>query len=335
MNCRETMPLVLQEYVNDTVHALYQEETAEKIHERMDMPLASSGAIASASHMIAPHKLVAPHLHYAGAIDPQVGIVSTGPFATGLDDNMYTRAEYMANTMGMNTLALGSLAVNFATDRLSSDQRRRVADGDYTPVTDNLLRVVENSGLQTVHMFSYSQGVSTGLPLADKIHKSGIADVRTSAVVEAPNAQKRSTLRLAKDFIDTKPAAINTAINATGLPGYIALRNFGLGQLATFARSAAMKDNIAMGRGMRHNQLIDSMRPVLAQGTWVDHVRMQHSSILAEDSFSAVNQEFDDCHNFDSYTIPDFGHEGGDQIVISAAIMRRVITARQQFSDRL
>ena len=328
------MPEMLLPYYDPVVHEAYQVDTAESIHKRM-------GAVGlTKSEGVASHALIPPHLHDSEQVDPTVAIVMPYPFAIGLNDSMFTRSEYMANTMlsGMNTLAFTSRAIGSRAVGLTFNQRRAMASGNLTPLLDSQCKAIEQRGIEEVHFFTYSQGVTTGLPLAAKLQKNGLAEVKTILAIEAPNSQERTMIELAKNFSDTSLAQLNKAIGDTHIPAYIALSKAGGGlrnaiaqnaSLARYAAGAVLPPNIAMVRNMQRNTLAQQLNAVLqVPETDVHHMRMQNSTILGEEQFDAINQQIVATRNFEASTIPGYGHEAGDQIVLMAALAHRAIASR-------
>jgi hypothetical protein len=289
---------------------------------------------------VASHSLVRPHLQGSEYADPKKAIVMPFPFAIGLNPSMYMRAEYMANTIvgGMNVLALTSLAIGSRAVALTKQQRGRIAKGDFTPQTDSQIRAIEKNGIETVHMFNYSLGVPTGLALAERIQKSGVAELETVTAIESPNSQMRTALQLAKDFGSTPVSDLNEAIRDTEIPAYVYVSHAGVGgrgritqnvSLLKYMAGAALPANVALARGMCTDTVGDQISAVVDDDSLrkLHHIRAENSTIVEAGRFTEINRQFEGRDNFDSFSIPGYGHEAGDQIVLMAALARRAITA--------
>lgn len=133
-------------------------------------------------------------------------VISPIPFSTRVSDaSMQVRLAAQQAVLGDEFAVVGVQDYEPGSQEYSRQQNRTIYKGDFSPMADRILAVVDGvvSDEQLLHVYGYSRGADVGTQLVyNMVHdvNRGIAEVKTLGVVDAARTAERNVLQVFSDF---------------------------------------------------------------------------------------------------------------------------------------
>ena len=139
-----------------------------------------------------------------GVADEKDAIVVMHNFAAGWGVRGAIRHEALLAALPepRRLIAFPNAVAGSQVATYSYKERRAFAAGDFSPLSDRVLRVCEELGVRSIQTAGYSQGAATGGALLARAAHHGIG-VRNSGLFDPPNVVDRTPLELVHDFVAT------------------------------------------------------------------------------------------------------------------------------------
>jgi len=267
--------------------------------------------------------------------DERTAVIVPIPFATGWRPHMAARVDLLNAALGGSNrmIALPNSAHGAPATQYSRKERAAFAQGDYTFLSEKVLRMLEREGIENVSVAGYSQGSVVGASIAKAVAVSGVQKLEAAALSEMPTIVQRSAARLAIDFVRTGMSGYVTAMDGTEIPllcqsvtpagRVVAAREFG-----QYLRTVFLPENVAIGRGLRF-ATFGSVVLQAAQNNDAQFgfMRAERSTVTPNEPFQGLVRNLEDhlLGRVQSVEIPGYGHEFGDHSVALALVEARVL----------
>ncbi|MEK7602912.1 MAG: hypothetical protein AAB459_01530 [Patescibacteria group bacterium] len=270
--------------------------------------------------------------------DRNSSIILSHPHANGDSPHLGIRSMFLAELTGMRVFAFPNNTLGEMFYTLSDTDRATVADGDFSPISNKILRSVlgsteKPSGVNRLVLAGYSLGGTIIASAFAQPRAHDFADVTAISCQEPPNAVGRTPKKLQKDFTSGGMGEVYQAMIQSGIPALreaLAENKFkGWINLAKFALGTQLKPNRDIHKGMAKATLSEDLRHGLNQNpnTAVQLLVASDSRIfvyqVAKNIAEELHQEFPNS-TIDSIAL-EGTHAVGDSVLNPALAVKRVI----------
>ncbi len=204
--------------------------------------------------------------------DPSQAIVVFMPFANDWSCNAALRISLLQNSLPQprriivfpnNTFNDNSVYI------LTPTERAVIAGGDFSPLIERQLRVLETLGIKHIQVIGYSQGAAIGAAALCIAAAGAQFTIGPSGLFEPPNVVVRNPRQLVKDFLGARQFA--QAVNGSAIPAFSELQHTLGGvdnvrqgwMFCQLGRSAALPDNRALVKGFGHGTFLEDLSAAL------------------------------------------------------------------------
>ncbi len=270
-------------------------------------------------------------------------IIETAPYLTSIEDPHYKiRLFVQQKLLGENVSVIGVQPFDPKHADLSGPERKKVANGNFSPISDRILRVAEHLGIERAFAYGQSMGadVSTQLTYdATNDANRGTLAIDALGALEPARVESRGPIKVAKamaksgkllfknvwdsdlpalyeawdidpegDF-DKQKKAFDSAVNKGG----------------TKYMLASLGSNIALTRGFGTSESRRQLNAIVREGkTFVMLGRQSLSEVCTSEFVDHMQNRHQDRPNFDSYT-DEGDHSDDDNPVRSAGRLRHFV----------
>lgn len=276
--------------------------------------------------------------------DPRKAVVMPLPFANDWGPNMALRTRFVQQVLPHRRVIVfpNNSMYDPNVYALNTKERYTVASGNFEPLATRQLQTLEGLGVERIQYFGYSQGASVGAVAARLAAQRGVLGLGNSGFVEAPNVMQRGPKQLRKDFM-VPLGRFNQAINDSAIPALSEIlyaregwdRARQLRMFLGFARGARLPDNRALHRGFGHETFAGDIAGVLRKAAQIRLLvgQAENSRIMPVDAagtkkvYELQRSEANGRNRLDVVTIPEYGHEAGDNIALHALLARAALSS--------
>lgn len=177
--------------------------------------------------------------------DPKAALMIHLAMGQPLDpNNIYQIATIAAVNPHIRIITKGNPSgLGYAKQGLDREQRELASRGNFSPLTEPLMRFAEENGIESVDQYGYSFGADLAMTAASK----EAFDTPNVIVVEPASVVKRSLIGLGIAF-GRSNSTLQEYVDLSG-PAFAAARKESLG-MAGFGVALARLSNLAISRGL-------------------------------------------------------------------------------------
>ncbi len=257
--------------------------------------------------------------------DRDSAVITIGEFATPIVPHFLVKSEVIRNAVNPRAtlIAMPTSAIDQENMNYSNSERKALSNGDYSPVVGRISKTLEKNGNPSdITIFGASQGATFGLAYAAH------PDTQATAVAaaEIPNIVDRSSMQLARDFLDSgkdlKDIVRSNFDNESQMSERI-ISNTGIIGLGKFAIRALCLDNLASIKSLRYNSASSDIDTILKKGGSVVHAFGDQDNVSPLLENIAMADYFEKYPKYLSLVLRGLGHAATDLYALDGALARK------------
>ena len=187
--------------------------------------------------------------------DEKLALVMHLPMANPLDANqLYSIATVAEHYPNRRIIANANPSgIGYGYNTLNKCQRTAVAQGDFRPAVEGLVRYLDKEGIEKIDQV----GESYGSELVAATRGFGAFDIGSMVMIEPASVKKRSVIELASDFKSSEKA-LDDYVKANNNPNLIQARKDSISN-NNYAIGLGRLSNIATSRGLAKGKFKDNL----------------------------------------------------------------------------